>query len=118
VSNNVEETGDCIGEAIVLIGASSNSSSSSIASQICLMATASKVTPTLEPNISSDEENEDNEDNEEEDDDLASLFEKSEMFFHAIRKNKISCSYFYKILAIATESNTIIEKHENTIFKM
>jgi hypothetical protein len=100
---------------MISIGASSNSSSSSIASHICLMARASKVTPTWEPNICSDDENEDN---EEEDDDLASLFEKSEMFFHAIRKNKISCSYFYKILAIATESNKIIEEHENTIFKM
>jgi hypothetical protein len=79
------------------------------------MARASKVTPTLEPNISSDDENEDN---EEEYDDLASLFERSEMFFHDIRKNKIACSYFYKILAIATESNKIIEEHENTIFKM
>jgi hypothetical protein len=79
------------------------------------MARSSKVTPTLEPNISSDNENEDN---EEEDDDLASLVEKSEIFFHAIHKNKIACSYFYKILAIATESNKIIEEHENTIFKM
>jgi hypothetical protein len=49
------------------------------------MARSSKVTPTLEPNISS----EDDEDNEEEDDDFASLIEKSEMFFHAIHKNKI-----------------------------
>jgi hypothetical protein len=69
----------------------------------------------LEPNIYSDV---DNKDNEEEDDDFASLIEKSEMFFHAIRKDKISCSYFYKILAIANESNKIIEEHENTIFKM
>jgi hypothetical protein len=78
------------------------------------MARSSKVTPTLEPNISSD----DDEDIEEEDYDFASLIEKSEMFFHAIHKNKIACSYFYKILAIATESNKIIEEHENTIFKM
>jgi hypothetical protein len=99
----------------VSIGASSNSSSSSIASHICLMAMASKVTPTLEPNISSDDENEDI---EEEDDDLASLIENSELFFHAIRKNKIACSYFYKILAIATVSNKIMKEHENTIFKM
>jgi hypothetical protein len=115
VSNNVEETEDSIGQDIVSIGASSNSSSSSIVSHICLMARASKVTPTLEPNRSSDDENGDN---EEEDDDLASLVEKSEMFLHAIRKNKIDFSYFYKILAIATESNKIIEEHENTIFKM
>jgi hypothetical protein len=40
------------------------------------------------------------------------------MFFHAIHKNKIACSYFYKILAIATDSNKIIGEHDNTIFKM
>jgi hypothetical protein len=115
VSNNVEETINSIGQDMVSLGASSIYSSSFIASHICLMARALKVTPTLEPNISSDDETEDN---EEDDDDLASLFEKSEIFFHAIRKNKITCSYFYKILAIATESNKIIEEHENTIFKM
>jgi hypothetical protein len=77
VSNNVEETKDSIGQDMVSIGASSNSSSSSIAFHICLMTRASKVTPTLEPNISSDDENEDNEEGY---DDLASLFEKSEFF--------------------------------------
>jgi hypothetical protein len=115
VSNNVEEIKNSIGQDVVSLGASSIYSSSSIALHICLMARDSKVTPTLEPNIYSDDENEDN---EEEDDDLASLFEKSEKKIHAIRKNKIACSYFYKILAIATESNKIIEEHENTIFKM
>jgi hypothetical protein len=103
-----------MGQDKILIRASSYSSSSSLGSHMCLMAWSSKVTPTLEPNISSD----DDEDNEEEDDDFASLIEKSEIFFHAIRKNKIACSYFYKILDIATESNKIIEEHENTIFKM
>jgi hypothetical protein len=77
VSNNVEETRNSIGQDMVSRGASSIYSSSSIASHICLMARASKVTATLEPNISSDDENEDNE----EEDYLASLFEKSEMFF-------------------------------------
>jgi hypothetical protein len=115
VSNNVEEAEDSIGQHKVLIGASRYSSSSSIVSHTCLMARSSKVTPTLEPNISSDDENEDKEEDE---DDLASLFEKSEMFFHAICKNKIACSYFYKIWAIATESNKIIEEHDNTIFKI
>jgi hypothetical protein len=112
---HVEENKYSMGQDKILIGASSDSSSSSLGSHTCLMARSSKVTPTLEPNISSDD---DDEDNEEEGDDFASLIEKSEMFFHAIHKNKIACSYFYKILAIATESNKIIEEHENTIFKM
>jgi hypothetical protein len=61
VSNNVEETGDSIGQYKVSIGASSNCFISSIASHICLMARSSKVTPTLETNISSDDKNKDNE---------------------------------------------------------
>jgi hypothetical protein len=60
VSNNVEETRNSIGQDMISLGASSIYSSSSIASHICLMARASKVTPTLEPNISSDDDNEDN----------------------------------------------------------
>jgi hypothetical protein len=60
VANNVEETRDSIGQDKVLIGASSNSSSSSsLGSHICLMARDSKVTPSLEPTISSDHEEED-----------------------------------------------------------
>jgi hypothetical protein len=114
VSNNVEENKYSMGQDKILISASSDSSSSSLGSHMCLMARSLEVTPTLEPNISSD----DDEYNEKEDDDFASLIEKSEMVFHAIRQNKIACSYFYKILAIATESNKIIEEHENTIFKM
>jgi hypothetical protein len=66
------------------------------------MARSSKVSPTLETNISSADKNDDN---EEEVDDVASLIEKSEIMFHSIRKNKIDFSYFYKILAIATKSN-------------
>jgi hypothetical protein len=75
----------------------------------------SKVTTTLETNISSDDKNDNN---EEEVDDVVSLIEKSEIMFYSICKNKIVCSYFYKILTIATESNEIIEGHEGTIFRM
>jgi hypothetical protein len=72
-----------MGQDKILIGASSDSSLTSLGSHTCLMARSSKVTATLESNISSDN---DDEDNEEEGDDFASLFEKSEMFIHAIRK--------------------------------
>jgi hypothetical protein len=89
VCNNVEETEDSIGQDNGLIRTSSNSPSSSIVSHICLTDMYSKVTPTFEPTISSDDDNEDG--------DVASLIEKSEIMFHSIRKNKISCSYFYKI---------------------
>jgi hypothetical protein len=66
------------------------------------MARYSKVSPTFETNISSDDNNDDN---EEEVDYVASLIEKSEIMFHSIHKNKIDFSYFYKILTIATKSN-------------
>jgi len=110
-SNNVEENKYSMGQDKILIRASSDSSSSSLGSHMCLMARSSKVTPTLEPNISND-------DNEEDNDDGVSLSDKGEIVFHAIRKNKIACSNFYEILAIATESEKIIEKHEDTIFNM
>jgi hypothetical protein len=81
VANNVEETRDSMGQDQVLIEDSSNSSSSSsLGPNICLMARDSKVTPTLEPNISCDDE--------EEDDDVASLKRKGEIVFHAIGKKK------------------------------
>jgi hypothetical protein len=101
-----------MGQDKILIRASIDSSSSSFGSHMCLMARSSKVTPTLEPNISSDDKNEDNE----EDNDGVSLSDKGEIVFHAIRKNKIACSN--EILAIATKSEKIIETHEDTIFKM
>jgi hypothetical protein len=66
------------------------------------MARDSKVTPSLEPTISSD--------NEEEDDDVASLRKKGEMVFHAIGKKKIACSNFVEILVVAIESNKIIDE--------
>jgi hypothetical protein len=72
----------------ILIGASSNSTSSYFSSHTCLMARDSEVTPTLEPNISCD--------NEEYDDDDASLKKKGELVFHAIGKKKIACSNFVK----------------------
>jgi hypothetical protein len=53
------------------------------------MARSSKVTPTLEPNIYSGDENED--------DDGASLIEKGEIVFHVIHNNKIASSNFHEI---------------------
>jgi hypothetical protein len=103
VANNVEESQLLLEQDMDLNGASSNSSSSSsLGSHICLMARDSKVTPSLEPNISSD--------NEEEDDDVASLRKKGEIVFHAIGKKKIDCSNFVEILVVAIESKKIIDE--------
>jgi hypothetical protein len=103
VANNVEETGDSMGQDKVLIGASSiSSSSSSLGSHICLMARDLKVTPSLEPTISSD--------HEEEDDYVASLRQKGEIVFHAIGKKKITCSNFVDILVAAIESKKIVDE--------
>ena len=59
---------------VVFNGASRDPTSSSIA--FCLMAKASKVSPTLNPNMSLDDDvdaNDDDEDNDEENDNVASL---------------------------------------------
>jgi hypothetical protein len=101
VAKDVEEIGDSMGQDKVCIGASSNSSSS-LGSHICLMTKDSKVTSTLEPSISCDDE--------EEDDDVASLKKKGEIVFHAIGKKKIACSNFVEILVINIESKKIIDE--------
>jgi hypothetical protein len=69
----------------------------------------------MEPNISSDDEDENNEQVE---DQIASMREKGEIVFHALRKNKSACSNFVEILSFAIESQKLIEMHEETIYKM
>src|SRR3954470_24849685 len=112
---------------VVLDGASRDPKSSSIA--FCLMAKASKVSPTLNPNISCDDiddgKSDDDVDYYEENDDVASLKLKGEMIFKAILKNKIAHSNFMEIMSIAIEGKKYIdelesrlEEHEVTIEKM
>ena len=60
VTNNVEETKATMGQDKILDGASiTSSSSSSHGSYTCLMAMDSKVSPPLEPSLSSDDEDDD-----------------------------------------------------------
>ena len=75
-ANNVEETQHSMDQDVVLNGASRDPTSSSIA--FCLMAKASKVSPTLYPNMSLDD---DVDANDEENDNVASLKTKGEMIF-------------------------------------
>ncbi|KAE8802150.1 hypothetical protein D1007_22012 [Hordeum vulgare] len=91
------------------------------------MAKASKVSPTLNPNISHDDDVDDNgdENNDEESDNIASLKIKGEMIFKSIYKNKLACSNFLEIMSIATEGKKYIEEleahleeHEATIETM
>ncbi|KAE8775303.1 hypothetical protein D1007_52245 [Hordeum vulgare] len=78
------------------------------------MAKASKVSPTLNPNISHDDDVDDNgdEDNDEESDNIASLKIKGEMIFKSLHKNKLACSNFLEIMSIATEGKKYIEELE------
>ncbi|KAE8811125.1 hypothetical protein D1007_12120 [Hordeum vulgare] len=89
-------------------------SSSSIVSHFCLMAKATKVSPTLNPNISLDDDDDDNEDddNVEESDNIASLKIKGEMIFKALHKNNIARSNFMEIRSIAIEGKKYIEELE------
>ena len=79
------------------------------------MAKASKVSPTLNPNISCDNDVDDdeNEDNDEENDNIASLKIKGETIFKALHKNKIAHSNFMEIMYIAIEGNKYIEELES-----
>ncbi|KAE8792246.1 hypothetical protein D1007_33248 [Hordeum vulgare] len=78
------------------------------------MAKASKVSPTLNPNKSHDDDVDDNEDEDkdEESDDIASLKIKGEIIFKSLYKNKLACSNFMEIMSIATESKKYIEDLE------
>ncbi|KAE8818416.1 hypothetical protein D1007_03864 [Hordeum vulgare] len=87
----------------------------------------SKVSPTLNPNISHDDDVDDNEyeDKDEESDDIASLKIKGEMILKSLYKNKLACSNFMEIMSIATERKKYIEEleahleeHEDTIERM
>ena len=126
-ANNVEETQHSMEQDMVLNGAPTDPTSSSIASHFCLMAKASKVSSTLKPNISHDDDVDDNEDEiiDEEDDNIASLNIKGEMIFKALHKNKIARSNFMEIMSIAIEGKKYIEEleahleeHDDTIEKM
>ncbi|KAE8819766.1 hypothetical protein D1007_02435 [Hordeum vulgare] len=111
---------------VALNDASRDPTSSSIVSHFCLMAKASKVSPTLNPNISLDDDDDnENEDNDEESDNIESLKLKGEMIFKSLHKNKLACSNFMEIMSIATEGKKYIEEleahleeHEATIETM
>ncbi|KAE8790482.1 hypothetical protein D1007_35253 [Hordeum vulgare] len=106
--------------------ASRDPTSSSIVSHFFFMAKASKVSPTLNPNISlDDDDNDEYDDNDEECDNIASLKLKGEMIFISLYKNKLACSNFMEIMSIATHVKKYIEEleahhedHEATIETM
>ncbi|KAE8787712.1 hypothetical protein D1007_38318 [Hordeum vulgare] len=79
------------------------------------MAKASKVSPSLNPNISHDDDVDDNEDedNDEESDNIAPLQIKGEMIFKAPHKNKIARSNFMEIMSIAIKGKNYIEELES-----
>jgi hypothetical protein len=105
VTNNVEEIKDSIGQDKILKGSSSNSSSLSHGSHICLMAKGSMVSPTMEPNISRGDKDEDE---YEEEDWVVSLRDKGKSAFKVLYKDKIANSHFFEILTTAIESQKLI----------
>ncbi|KAE8818707.1 hypothetical protein D1007_03525 [Hordeum vulgare] len=87
------------------------------------MAKASKVSPTLNTNISQDDDVDG--DNDEESDNIASLKLKGEIIFKALHKNNLARSNFMEIMSIAIEGKKYIEElethreeHEATIATM
>ncbi|KAE8792921.1 hypothetical protein D1007_32423 [Hordeum vulgare] len=90
---------------VALNDASRDPSSSSIVSHFCLMAKASKVSPTLNPNISHDDDVD--EDNDEESDNIASLKLNREIMPIAIEGKKY-----------IEELEAHLEEHEATIETM
>ncbi|KAE8773250.1 hypothetical protein D1007_54665 [Hordeum vulgare] len=112
---------------VALNDASRDPTTSSIVSHFCLMAKASKVSPTLNPNISHDDDVDDNMgvDNDEDSDNITSFKIKVEMIFKDLHKNKISRSNFMEIMSISIDGKKYIEEleahleeHEATVEEM
>ncbi|KAE8778769.1 hypothetical protein D1007_48273 [Hordeum vulgare] len=111
---------------VALNDASRDPTSSSIVSHFCFIAKASKVSPTLNPNISLDDDDDNgDDDNDEESDNIASLKFKGEMILKYLYKNKLACSNFMEIMSITCEDKKYIEEleahleeHEATIVTM
>ncbi|KAE8790839.1 hypothetical protein D1007_34834 [Hordeum vulgare] len=108
---------------VALNDASRDPTSSSIVSHFYFMAKASKVSPTLNPNVSLYDDDDD--DNDEESANIASFKFKGEMIFKSLYKDKLACSNFMEIMSIATEGKKCIEEleahlgeHEATIETM
>ena len=92
-------------------GASSNSSSSLSITHVCLMAKASEVSSTLNPDVSH------NGDNDEENDNFASTREKGKMVLQALSKNKIAHSKFFEIMSSFIEHVDTIKALEISLEK-
>src|SRR5664279_596572 len=107
LTNNVEETEHSMEQDMDLNGASSNSSSSSSISHVCLMARESEVSPTLNPNISHDDE--------EENDNDAYFHKKGLMVLHALSKNENACANLFKIMSTLVERGLTIEALETRL---
>ncbi|KAE8768712.1 hypothetical protein D1007_26881 [Hordeum vulgare] len=99
---------------VALNYASRDRRSSSIVSHFGLMAKASKVYPTLNPNVYHDDDVDDNEDegNDEESDYITSLKLKGQIIFKALHNNKLACSNFMESMSVAIEGKKYIEELE------
>ena len=89
-----------------LNGSSSNSSSSLSITHVCLMAKASKVSSTLNPNVSHN----DHDDEENNNDDP--IYEKGHFVLRALSNNKIASSTLFEIMSTLVEHKETIEALE------
>ena len=77
------------------------------------MAKGSKVTPTLNTNVSSDNDNDDEADNE--NDDNASLMDKGKMIHNILYADEDACADFLEIIRAFDRRNTTIKDLEACI---
>ena len=109
-ANNVEESQHLLEQDMDRICASINSASLSIP-HVRLMAKASEVSSTLDPDASH------NDDNDEENDNFASTHEKGKIVLQALSKNKIASSKFFEIMGTLVEHEETIEALEASLDK-
>ena len=92
-------------------GASSNSSSSLSISHVCLMAKASKVSSTLNPNVSHDDDDDEENDNDD------SIHEKGQLVLRALSNNKFASSKLFEIMGTLVAHEETIEAMETSLDK-
>ena len=109
MTNNVEESQHLLEQDMDLNGASSVSSSSLSITHLCLMAKDSKVSPTLNPNISHDDDDKEENDNDD------SIHEMGKIVLHALSTNKIARDTFLQIMSTFVHRKLTIELLESQI---
>ena len=111
LSNNVEEIKHSMEQDMIMNEDSRISSSSSSRAHMCLMARGSKVSPTLDPNISSKDNSNDNDDSDDDiDEDTSALLLELTFLCTSLRGNNKAVTCLKHVMDTITKQTGTIEE--------